>query len=125
MSALNNGNQDSLGIAAVIPEFLGTMAGVSVVAAKWIKHQLLVLLGEESQQAKRSVKTPIQVEAERRIAAIEAGLSGQPRVKKKSVKKKKTAKKKAVKKKTVKKKAVKKKAAPSTKKKKKKVAKKA
>lgn len=111
----NNGNQKALGVAAVVPEFFGAMAGISMVAGKWLKHQLLVLLGEAPQPPKPSAKTSIQVEAEKRIAAIEAGMSAQPRAKKKSVKKKKT----------VKKKAVKKKAASSTKKTKKKVAKRA
>jgi len=95
MSARKNDKQKSLGIVGAIPEFIGVMVGISMVAGKWIERHVRKLLSEKPRQPKQTAKTPVQIDAEKRIAAIEQKLTGQKhkKAKKKSVKKKKTVKK--------------------------------
>ena len=97
MSARKNDNQKSLVIVSAIPELIGVMVGLSVVAGKWIERHVRNLLEEKPRQPKQTAKTPVQIDAEKRIAAIEEKITvhKQVKTKKKSAKKKKTVKKSA------------------------------
>ena len=106
MSTEKNDTRKSMGVVSAIPEFIGVMAGITVLSGKWIENHVRGLLGEKPRPQKPVVKTPVQIDAEKRIAAIEEKMTGKKRVKakKKSAKKKKTVKKaKKMKKKTAKK----------------------
>jgi len=126
MPTRKNDKQKSLGVVGVIPEFIGTLAGITMVAGKWIEHHVRNLLGEKPHRPKQAAKTPVQIEAEKRITAIEAKINEQRQVKsiekpvpvqvktkKKSANKRTTAKK--TKKKAKKTKKVKKKTAKKSK----------
>lgn len=106
MSARKNDKQKSLGIIGAIPEFIGVLVGISMIAGRWIERHIRNLLSEKLKQPKQAAKTPVQIDAEKRIAAIEEKMTGHKRVKtkKKSAKKKKTVKKAKKKKKKISKK---------------------
>ena len=95
MSTQKNDTRKSMGVVSAIPEFIGVMAGITMLSGKWIERHVRSLLGEKPSKPKQAVKTPVQIDAEKRIAAIEQKMTGKKRVKmkKKSVKKKKTVKK--------------------------------
>jgi len=48
MSAQKNDTRKSMGVVSAIPEFIGVMAGISVVAGKWIENQVRNVLGEKT-----------------------------------------------------------------------------
>jgi len=116
---LKNGKKRLLGLVEAIPEFIGTVAGISVVGGKWVEHNVRNLLGEKPRLPKQAAKSPFQLEAKKRITAIEEKITKQAaarmktarksaslgvKTKKKAVKKKKTVKKPTeIKEKTVKK----------------------
>ncbi len=95
MSSQKNDNRKPLDFVSAISEFIGVMAGMSVLTGKWIGDQVGSVFGEKTSQPKQAAKTPVQIDSERRIAAIEEKITGQKQVKtkKKAVKKKKTVKK--------------------------------
>ncbi len=105
MSARKKNKKKPLGILSAIPEFIGVMAGISMVAGRWIGLHVKNLLQEKLRQPKQAARKPVQVEPEKKIAAVE-NKTTQKRVKtkKKRTKKKKSAKKKKTVKKTKKKK---------------------
>ncbi len=77
MSIRKNDKQRPLGIIGAIPEFIGVMAGISMVAGKWIKRHVRYLLGEKPKQPEQEAKRPVQLEAEMRIAAIKKKIASQ------------------------------------------------
>lgn len=81
MSTRKNKKQKPFGIVGAIPEFFGAMAGTTIVTGRYIKHQVRNLLGEKPRRPKKAAKTNIQLEAEKRIAAIEEKMSEQKQVK--------------------------------------------
>jgi len=95
MSKQKNDKRKPLGFVSAVPEFIGVMVGISMVAGKWIERHVRNLLGEKTGKPKQAAKTPVQIDAEKRIAAIEEKITAKKRVKtkKKVQKKKKTAKK--------------------------------
>ncbi|MFC1675461.1 hypothetical protein ACFL3G_00185 [Planctomycetota bacterium] len=95
MATGKNDDRKPLRFIAAIPEFIGVMAGISVMAGRWVDCHVRGLLGEKPSKPKQAVKTPVQIDAEKRIAAIEQEIAGKKRVKtkKKAKKKKKTVKK--------------------------------
>lgn len=112
MSARKNGKKRPLGLVGAIPEFIGAIAGISVVAGKWVEHNVRNLLGEKPRQPKQTVKTPVRLEAKKRITAIEEKITKQAATRMKAAResvslgvktKKKAVKKKAPVKKTIKK----------------------
>ncbi len=88
MSAQKKDKKKPLGILGAIPEFIGVMAGISMVASRWIRLHIKNLLQEK--------KKPVHVEPEKKIAAVEDKTT-RKRVK---TKKKRTKKKKKISKKT-------------------------
>ena len=70
MSIRKNDKQRPLGIIGAIPEFIGVMAGVSMVTGKWIERHVRNLLEGKSIQPKQEAMSSVQLEAEMRIAAI-------------------------------------------------------
>ena len=81
MSIRKNDKQRPLGIVGVIPEFIGVMAGVSMVTGKWIGRNVRSLLGGKPIQPKQEAKRPIQLEADLRIAAIKKKMESQRQAK--------------------------------------------
>ena len=87
MSIRKNDKQRPLGIVGAIPEFIGVMAGISMIACKWIEHHVRDLLGEKPRQPKQVAKGPVQLEAEKRIDAIKKQMASQKQAKAKVAKK--------------------------------------
>jgi hypothetical protein len=81
MSIQKNDKQRPLGIIGAIPEFIGVMTGITVVAGKWIERQVRNLLGGKPVQPKQEAKSPVQLEAEKRIAAIKEKMASQTQTK--------------------------------------------
>ena len=87
MSIRKNDKQRPLGIVGAIPEFIGVMAGISMVAVKWSERHVRSLLGGKPIQPKQVVKGPVQLEAEKRIDAIKKKMASQKQAKAKVAKK--------------------------------------
>lgn len=87
MSIRKNDKQRPLGIVRAIPEFIGVMAGISMLAGKWIKLHVRDFLGEKPRQPKQAAKRPVQLEAEKRIDAIEKKMASPEQAKAKAAKK--------------------------------------
>ena len=81
MSIQKNDTKRPLGIIGAIPEFIGVMTGISVVAGKWIECQVRHLLGKKPLQPEQEVRSPVQLEAEMRIAAIKKQMASQKQAK--------------------------------------------
>jgi hypothetical protein len=86
MSIRKNDKQRPLGIVGAIPEFIGVMAGISMVTGKWIGRNVRNLLGGKPIQPKQEAKRPVQLEAEMRIAAIKEKMANQKQAKAKVAK---------------------------------------
>ncbi len=81
MSIRKNDKKRPLGIVGAIPEFIGVMAGISMVAGKWIERNVRYLLGGKPKQPKQEPKRPDQLEAEMRIDAIKNKMASQKQAK--------------------------------------------
>jgi hypothetical protein len=81
MSIRKNDKQKPLGIVGAIPEFIGVMAGISMVTGKWIGRNVRSLLGGKPIQPKQVAKRPVQLEAEMRIDAIRKKMASQKQAK--------------------------------------------
>jgi len=82
MSKQKNDKRKPMWFVSAIPEFIGVMAGISVVAGKWIERHVKGLLGEKPDKPKHGPKTSVQIDAEKRIAAIEQEMTGKKQSKK-------------------------------------------
>lgn len=81
MAINKNDKQRPLGIVGAIPEFIGVMAGISMVTGKWIGRNVRSLLGGKPVQSKQEAKRPVQLEADMRIAAIKKKMASEKQAK--------------------------------------------